>query len=83
MPKSKVYYVDQDELIADLSEKFGVYSEVYMGDVIEYILDYHSWDVEDVVYGKWQASKCSVCGAEYADVEGYHRCPNCGAHMED
>ena len=64
-------------------------------DMLKFLRAIPAADVVPVKHGRWgkadcftvgnkryAAYQCSVCGALYPSVDGFHHCPNCGAKMD-
>ena len=62
-----------------------------IGTVIYILSEMDSADVRENANGKWIQDKhemagygyfdCSVCGADFYEIDGFNFCPNCGADM--
>lgn len=88
-------YIDADRLIDDIRPFAGYDSNRSNKDWVrrfEIAIDAQpTADVRENVRGEWIQDKheqagygyfdCSVCGADFYDIDGFNFCPNCGADM--
>lgn len=88
-------YIDADRLRKDilgLPNCYNGFSDTYdKALIIDRIDEQPTADVRENVRGEWIQDKhemagygyfdCSVCGADFYEIDGFNFCSNCGADM--
>ena len=87
-------YIDADKIEYDEIYKGDSTTFEFRKKIVAYkeqVDDIPAADVRENIRGEWIQDKhemagygyfdCSVCGADFYDIEGFNFCPNCGADM--